>query len=59
MRIPHPWKECTAEQRNVWNADRGEAISAPSGKRGKVQVGLWKCMNPTEPGRDGLECGKV
>ena len=59
MRIPHPWKECTAEQRNVWNADRCEAISAPSGKRGKVQVGLWKCMNPTEPGRDGLECGKV
>ena len=59
MRIPHPWKECTAEQRNVWNADRCEAISAPSGKRGKVQVALWKCMNPTEPGRDGLECGKV
>ena len=59
MRIPHPWKECTAEQRNVWNADRGETISAPSGKRGKEQVGLWTGMNPTEPGRDGLECGKV
>ena len=27
MRIPHPWKECTAEQRNVWNADRGETVS--------------------------------
>ena len=59
MRIPHPWKECTAEQKKVWNADRGETIIAPRGKRGKEQVGLWTCMNLTEPGRDGLECGKV
>ena len=55
MKTPHPWKECKAEKRNVWNADRGETIRVPYGKRGKPQVGLWKCRNLTEAGREGLE----
>ena len=59
MKTPHPWKECKAEQRNVWNADRGATIRVPDGKRGKPQVGLWKCRNLTEAGREGVECGQV
>ena len=39
----------------MWNADRDETFRVPYGKRGKPQVGLWKCRNLTEAGREVLE----
>ena len=59
MKTPHPLKESEADQRYVCNADRGETITVPYGKRGKPHVGLWKCRNLTEARREGLECGQV